>query len=252
MLKSHLELNFDVLHAAIGNKHADGDNIRLVNLGPIAFFNNHKLTTSSGKHLEEINHAHIVSLMYKLLSSSKGSHDWSNGFERSCDRRQREFTINKNIKGTHHVRFYLKDIFGFAEHQETATYGLGYKLLVSGNTDNAALSKSNATNNAIFKINALERYVPHYRVSLEEYKIRMDQITKKTPATLNYSERSVFKKRVKSQKFRTFVLGVQEGFNVPLWIFVVFQQSDRQHDQNLNNDTFHRMPVTSAQVVIGT
>ena len=37
-------------------------------------------------------------------------------------------------------------------------------------------------------------------------------------------------------------------------IFVAFQQNDRQHDQNLNNDTFVRLPVTviSAQVVIGT
>ena len=34
--------------------------------------------------------------------------------------------------------------------------------------------------------------------------------------------------------------------------YVVFQQSDRQHDQNINNDTFFRLPVISAQVVIGT
>ena len=31
-----------------------------------------------------------------------------------------------------------------------------------------------------------------------------------------------------------------------------FQQNDREHDQNLNNDTFVRLPVISAQVVIGT
>ena len=35
-------------------------------------------------------------------------------------------------------------------------------------------------------------------------------------------------------------------------IFVVFQKNDRQHDQNLNNDTFVRLPVISAQVVIGS
>ena len=34
--------------------------------------------------------------------------------------------------------------------------------------------------------------------------------------------------------------------------FVGFQQSDRQHDQNLINDTFDRPPVTSAQCIIGT
>ena len=49
-----------------------------------------------------------------------------------------------------------------------------------------------------------------------------------------------------------FELRTQEGIKVGIWIYVFFQQSDRQHDQNLNNDTFHRMPVTSAQVVIGT
>ena len=47
-------------------------------------------------------------------------------------------------------------------------------------------------------------------------------------------------------------MGTQEGINIPTWIFVVFQQNDRQHDHNLNNDTFVRLPVISAQVVIGT
>ena len=27
---------------------------------------------------------------------------------------------------------------------------------------------------------------------------------------------------------------------------------EKQNDQNLNNDTFYRMPVTSAQCIIGT
>ena len=76
MLKSYLELNFDVLQAATGNRHADSTDTRLVNLAVIVLFSINKLTTSSGKHLEEINHAHIVSLMYKLFSSSKESDDF--------------------------------------------------------------------------------------------------------------------------------------------------------------------------------
>ena len=47
-------------------------------------------------------------------------------------------------------------------------------------------------------------------------------------------------------------IGTQEGINIPVWIFVAFQQNDRQNDQNLSNDTFVRLPVISAQVVIGT
>ena len=44
----------------------------------------------------------------------------------------------------------------------------------------------------------------------------------------------------------------QEGMNVPIWIIIGFQQQDRQNSQNLNNDTFCRLPVVSAQCVIGT
>ena len=174
------------------------------------------------------------------------------GFDRSRDRRKRELTNNKNIKGKYHLRIYLRDISGFAEHQETATYGLGYRLTLTRNTDNAVLKKANATNSAKNKINSLEWYVPHYSPSLNEYNKLMNQIKQKPPTNLHYPERSVFMKEVNTQNFWTFELGTQEGINVPIWIFVVFQQSDRQHDQDLNNDTFVRLPVISAQVVIGT
>ena len=40
--------------------------------------------------------------------------------------------------------------------------------------------------------------------------------------------------------------------NVPIWINIGFQQRDRQGSQNLNNHTFCRLPVTSAQNIIST
>ena len=80
----------------------------------------------------------------------------------------------------------------------------------------------------------------------------MHQIKKKTPTNLHYPERSVFMKEVNTQNFRTFEIDTQEGVNVPIWIFVVFQQSDRQHDQNLNNVFFSKKPVTSVQCKLGT
>ena len=40
--------------------------------------------------------------------------------------------------------------------------------------------------------------------------------------------------------------------NVPIWVIIGFQQKDRQDCQNLNNDTFCRLPVVSAQFVIVT
>ena len=252
LFNSYLELDFDVLHAGTNNRYADGNDIRLVNLGPIGLFSNYKLTTSSGKHLENIDHAHIVSLMYKLLSSSKGSDDSSIGFDRDRGRRQRALTNNKTQKGKFHVRIYLKDVFCFAEYQEKATYGLGYKLTLTRNTDSAVLNKANGINNGKIRINAVEWNVPHYTPSMQQQSLLSKQILNKTPTQIQYPERSVFMKEVNTQNFWTFELGTQEGISIPTWIFVAFQQNDRQHDQNLNNDTFVRLPVISAQVVIGT
>ena len=95
LLNSYLELIFDVLHTVTNNRYANNNEIRLVNLGPVGLFSNYKLTTSSGKHIENIDHAHIVSLMYKLLTSSKGSDDLSIGFNRDCTRRRYEITNKK-------------------------------------------------------------------------------------------------------------------------------------------------------------
>ena len=69
---------------------------------------------------------------------------------------------------------------------------------------------------------------------------------------LRYVERSVLMKEVCTQNFWSFELGTQASVNVPTWNFVVFQQNDRQHDQNLKKDTFYRLPVTSARCIIET
>ena len=107
MLNSYIEFNIDVLHAASGNIYVDGDDKSLVNIGPIALFSNYKVTTSSGKHLKEISYSHNVSLMYKLLTLSRGSDDLSFGFDHDRDRRRREITKNRNIKAKDHVGIYL-------------------------------------------------------------------------------------------------------------------------------------------------
>ena len=60
LLNGYLEINFDALHATTKNRYVDGNDVRLVNLGPIPLFSICKLTTSSGKHLENIGHAHII------------------------------------------------------------------------------------------------------------------------------------------------------------------------------------------------
>ena len=99
----------------------------MVILGPIALFSNYKLTTSSGKHLEDYSHAHVFSLMYKLSTCCKDSDDLSIGFDRDRNRRQRELTNKKNQKGKFYIRYMLRDMFGFVEHQGKTTYSSRYK-----------------------------------------------------------------------------------------------------------------------------
>ena len=91
-------------------------------------FGNYKVTASSGKHLEGFSHADIVWLIYKLLTSSRGSDDMSIDFDRDRGRRQKELKIYKDIKGKYHIRCYLKNNFVYVDHQEKATHGSGQKL----------------------------------------------------------------------------------------------------------------------------
>ena len=146
---SNLEIDFNVTHRAGAHaRFADGDHMRLANLGPIALFNKYKLTSSSGKEMEEIENAHVICLMYKLLSSSRDSDDLSIGFHRSNAARERELTNSKRIKRNYHVRIYLKDVCGFAEHQDKCTYGLGYILTLQRKCDIHVLSHPAQTNDA--------------------------------------------------------------------------------------------------------
>ena len=99
LLNSYLDLNFEVIGKFDNSRYANGDDIKLVNLGPIASFSKFKLTTSSGIHLEDNIHAHIVSLMYILITSAKDSDDLSIGLDRDRGRRRDKLALNKNTKG---------------------------------------------------------------------------------------------------------------------------------------------------------
>ena len=190
--------------------------------------------------------------MYKLITSVRGCDDLSIGLDRDRNRRQRELTNNKNIKGSYQIRNFLKDHFAFAEQQEKATYGLGYKITLRKNSRSSVLNKDNAVNIGKSKINAIEWYVPHYISSILQQAILSKQILSKTPTELQYAERTVFMKEVNTHKFWTFDLGTQEGINVPIWIIVGFQQKEREGSQKLNKNTFYRPPIGSAQCIIGT
>ena len=105
--------------------------------------------------------------MYKPITSSKNSDDLSIGFDRSRNKRD-ELTLNKNVKGKYHLRIMLKDVFGFAECQEKATYGLRYKITLTRNEDEVVLDKVGGIADARIKIDHIHWYVSHYSPSMQQ------------------------------------------------------------------------------------
>ena len=68
MRDSYLELDFIVTHTAGAHaQYADGDHLRIVNLDPIALFNRYSLGSSPGKEVEEVDNAHVICLMHKVI-----------------------------------------------------------------------------------------------------------------------------------------------------------------------------------------
>ena len=190
--------------------------------------------------------------MYKLITGCKDIDELSIRFDRNRDRRQRELTIHKIQKRRCHVRTLLLDLFGFAEYQQQASYSLGFKIILTRNSDNSVLNKDNATTIDKIEVNSIEWLVPHYAPSVPQKATLSEQILSKPPTELQYVEGKIFMKEVSTQNFWTFELRTREGVNVPKRIIVGFQQRERQYAQNLYNDTFYRPPVTSAQCVIVT
>ena len=146
----------------------------------------------------------------------------------------------------------LKDVFGFAEHQEKATYGLGYELILTRSKDEAVRDEAGGIADARIKIDHIHWYIPHYTASKLQQSFLSKHLVSERPTELRYVERSVVMKELNNQGLWNFEIGSQENMNFPIRIIIGFQQQDRQDCQNLNNDSFCRLPFVSAHCVIGT
>ena len=118
--------------------------------------------------------------------------------------------------------------------------------------DEAFVDKTAGIAGASIKIDHIHWYVPHRTPSIQQHGVISKQILSKTPTELRYIERSVFMKEESFQSLCNFEMGSQESNKVRMWIILAFQQRDRQDSQNLNIDTFCRLPGTSCQCKIGT
>ena len=254
---SFISLEFEVLKND-NTRYADGDEISLVNFGPVVLFSEAKLTTSSGKHLEKVDNLHPISLMIKLLTSGSQTSQFLYGFEESTTIRRQELTNNKNEKGTFFVRIKLKVLFGFAD-QEKITYGLGYTLTLKRNSSNDAILRGNAVDVAKVDVKDISWYIPHFVPSIENQQHVLDQILNKDPTELFYSERTVFRKDVNTNNNWTFELGNAGGNSggsyresSPTFVIVGFQARNKIDSQTHDNAVFDKLPISNAVCKIGS
>ena len=87
-------------------------------------------------------------------------------------------TNYKTIKDYYRVRTSLKEIFGFAEHQDNCTYGLGYKLKLQRKNDNHVLCHLSQANDAAklaltarVVIIDISLQIPHFTPSVSNKKL---------------------------------------------------------------------------------
>ena len=251
--RSFISLEFEVLKNN-DTRYTNGDEIGLVNFGPISLFSEDKLTTSSGKHLEKIDNLHPICLMHKLLTSTSQTSQLLYGFEENLSVKRQELPNKKNEKGTFFVRIKLKDLFGFAD-QEKITYGLGYTLTLKRNTNNDAILRSVGVDAAKVVIKDIGWYIPHYVPSLENQQLVMNQILNKDPTELFYTERIIFRKDVNSNSNWTFELGNaggNSGESCPTFVIVGFEARNKIDSQVHDNAVFDRLPISNAVCKIGS
>ena len=247
---SFINLEFEVLKND-NTRFANADDIKLVNLGPIALFSEASIKTSSGKHLEKIDNLHTVSLMYKLLTTHKNTSELMYGFEIDDEKRKEELLDNKTVaeKGTFFVRIKLTDIFGFAD-QEKITYGLGYQLILKRNTNDDAIFRAGG-DAAKIVIKNIDWNIAHYTPSIQNQTLVKEQILNKEPTELKFLERTVFRKNVDTNNNWIFELGQSENLN-PVYIIVGFMRQNKFNSQTQNNSVFDTLPIIQAQTKIGS
>ena len=70
----------------------------------------------------------------------------------------------------------LRDVFGFSELQEKATYGLGYKLTLTRNKDEGVTDKTAGIADVRIKIDHIHWYVAQYTPSIQQQGVLYKQI----------------------------------------------------------------------------
>ena len=147
-------------------------------------------------------------------------------------------TNNETIKGNYYVRSKIKYVFGFADHQDNCTYGLGDKLTFRRDSDNLVsihpAGASDAAKIAIAEeviLDDISQYVPHYTPILSNQKLVLGHLVSRAALRLPYGKRSSCMKNISTENNWTFELDVGDGIGIPFCVIVGFTQRDQFYQQ---------------------
>ena len=128
---------------------------------------------------------------------------------------------------------------------------MGYSLTLKRNNNNDPIIRDNGVSAAKINIKDIFWYIPHYPPSMENQQLVMDQILDKDPTEIFYTERTVFRKDVNTNKSWTFELG-NSGESTPTYVVVGFQARNKIDSETHDNAIFDRLPVSNAVCKIGS
>ena len=130
--------------------------------------------------------------------------------------------------------------------QEKITYGLGYTPTSKrNNNNNDNVFRTAGVDAAKVDVKDPSWYIPHYVPILENQQQVLNQILNKDPTELSFTERTVSRKDVNSNKNWTFELG-NSGESTPIFVIVGFQARNKIDSQTHDNATFDRISISNA------
>ena len=136
-------------------------------MGPIVLFSYYKLSTFGLNQIEDFDHAHNRCLGCKFISSCRNRNFMSFGLDHDKDRLQQGLTNLKATMVFKQVRNLLKDVYGFAENQESVTCGLECSMTRERREDDAVLNTGSWTAYFESVIRAKLWYVPPFTPKVE-------------------------------------------------------------------------------------
>ena len=153
---------------------------------------------------------------------------------------------------------FLKHVFGFAEHQEKATYHLGHKITLRRSSDNHVLSHKAGTKaaNLVSAVRVVFEdfrwYFLHYTPKLAEQNLLVERFVSRAATEFSYHKRSSYTKYVTTESNYTFEQVAQSGIDVPFLVKCYLMQVVQFNQQHQNIDTFFKATTVNGQCNIGS